>query len=74
MARKTKKSKPKINRKKTVSDGLKLKKTDRTKFCWNCLHANKKPYESPCDTCFGTTHNGTYFHYKNWEEGVDYVN
>jgi len=48
------------------------KKTDRTKYCWNCLHYSKADYKQPCNACFGVE-DDKLFAYKNWEEGVDYV-
>jgi len=59
--------------KKIVNDKLIGEKTDRTKYCWNCLYFDKAQYEKPCDTCFGITNIGQYYCYKNWKKGIDDV-
>jgi len=48
-------------------------KKERTKFCWNCLYYENHGEDPPCKTCFGITNTGEYYCYRNWKEGVDYV-
>jgi len=57
----------------SVRDNLLEDKKCRKKFCWNCLHYEDNGYEEPCLSCHGIKRNGERYCYKNWKEGIDYV-